>query len=114
MRVCVSVRESESQRVSIRVRVRVTFLVWVFLPLSFVIRLSFSLRYDVHEVVEIFQVIVVNVKVEDAGIYFVVRLAWLHIFAVFISTEKYWHMIIEGSIIAGREEFRGAMSVRVD
>jgi hypothetical protein len=114
MRVCVSVTERESHRVSIRVRVRVTVLVWVFLPFSFVLRLFFSLRYDVHEVVEIFQVIVVNVKGEDAGIYFVVRLAWLHNFAVFISTEKYRHMIIEGSIIAGHEEFRGAMSVRVD
>ena len=85
MRVCVSVRERERQRVRITVRVRVTVLVWVFLP--------FSLIYDIHEVVEIFQVIVVNVKGEDAGIYFVVRVACLHNFAVFISTEKYLHMI---------------------
>ena len=94
MRVCVSVRERERQRVRITVRVRVTVLVWVFLPFAFVLRLSFSLIYDIHEVVEIFQVIVVNVKGEDAGINFVVRVAWLHNFAVFISTEKYWHMII--------------------
>ena len=66
------------------------------------------------KVVEIFQVIVVNVKGDGASIYFVVRLSWLHNFAVFISTEKYLHMIIDGRIIAGHEEFRGAMSVRVD
>ena len=101
MRVCVSVRERE--RVRVRIRVRVTVYVWVFLPFAYVLRLSFSLIYDIHEVVEIFQVIVVNVKGEDADIYFVVRVAWLHNFAVFISIEKYWHMIIEGTIIAWLE-----------